>query len=522
LEKPGVGELSTLGNRNLVEEDLRLGANESFGIQHGVGAVSDFLDRLSSAFRDDQTQPAEMSPEEVRLFEVFQQQRELFRYRLMDELAYDLANLIEQGLEPPRYPTHIVADEYQDFTAGELRLLALFKDKLGTVVAAAGDDRQSIFGFRAADPLALHRFPEAYRLSEVDYLPKSKRCPDAVCRFAEAISSDLPELPGIDRPPLSPWPGREDPGSVRVVVCPSPIGEARWIVSECRTLVEQGVKPKDIMIVVSRFISEASAELKRAAGEQEELPFSFYDPRVADPASNDLATRLASAAARLVVDGGDQMAWRTFVWATPQLGDARKTRILSVGETDYLRNLRRVAAGDQTCARPLTAGETVIEKYGSEEEFPALTAVEEIASTLRVQDLDLTVLAGIVEDLAEEHSASDWLERIFEVSQKTQIDPEERPTDIAVRTIFSAKGLEAPVVFVTNVVQQSLSGRGSVADGLRRLYVAVTRPTERLYVSAPRYLGFSRMGHAVGSQTGGVAGAVTRAAERCELTVELL
>ncbi len=507
---------------NFVIEDLRLGANQSFGATHSVTAVKRFLERLSTAFRDDQSQPSDMSAVEARLFEVFQHQRELFKYRLMDELVFDLSTLLDQGVELAKPPTHIVADEYQDFTAGELRLLALLKDKVGTIVAAAGDDRQSIFGFRSADPLALHRFPQAYGLEEVDYLSSSRRCPQAVCDFAEAVSQDLPELEGIDRPTLSPWDGRTDPGLVRIVVAPSPIGEARWIVSECLRLVEAGVPRSSIMVVACRFIGEVRAELDVAVAEVEGAPFAFYDPRLVDPAADDVAARLTSAAARLLLDGEDHMAWRALVGATPQLGEARLVKLLTAGETDYLRNLRRVAEGDPVCARPFTAGTALIERYGDAEEFPAIDAAAFLSQELGIPGLDLSILAALVEELGEAQSPSDWLQQIFEVSQTSQIAPEERPSDIAVRTIFGAKGLEAPVVFVCNALQHSFTGRGDVADGLRQLYVAATRSSDQLYISACRYLGYSRLSHAVGSKVGGLAGAVTRAADRVGAQAEIL
>lgn len=57
---------------------------------------------------------------------------------------------------------------------------------------------------------------------------------------------------------------------------------------------------------------------------------------------------------------------------------------------------------------------------------------------------------------------------VIELSQKTQVAPEDRPNDIPVRTILGAKGLEAPVVFLVSAIPQSFTRFGSVADGIRR------------------------------------------------------
>jgi hypothetical protein len=72
----------------------------------------------------------------------------------------------------------------------ELRLPQVLSERVGTQIEAAGDDRQSIYGFRPADALALHKFPEVYGLAEVDYLFRSKRCPRAVCDFADAVAEN--------------------------------------------------------------------------------------------------------------------------------------------------------------------------------------------------------------------------------------------------------------------------------------------------------------------------------------------
>jgi superfamily I DNA/RNA helicase len=74
------------------------------------------------------------------------------------------------------------------------------------------------------------------------------------------------------------------------------------------------------------------------------------------------------------------------------------------------------------------------------------------------------------------------------VSEPTQVESDEVPEAIPVYTIFGAKGLQAPVVFLMNALEQSFTGRGSIEDGVRRAYVAVTRASEHLVISAPFYL----------------------------------
>ena len=81
--------------KNIVRGDLKRGYEQAFGIKIGLNRVQQFLERLSTSFRESQTEPQNMSDQDRQLFQVFQQQRELFRYRLMDELVFDLVVLSE-------------------------------------------------------------------------------------------------------------------------------------------------------------------------------------------------------------------------------------------------------------------------------------------------------------------------------------------------------------------------------------------------------------------------------------------
>lgn len=507
---------------NLVRKDLQLGTLASFSQRPSLSVVDDFLDRLATAFREDQRAPADLSDIESRLLAVLDGQRELFRYRLLDELVWAVVRLLEQGAEVREPPAHVLVDEYQDLTSGELRLLYLLADRYRTRVLACGDDRQCIFGFRDADRLALHRFPEVYDLPQVDYLSRSKRCAAHICEFAEAIASVLPALPGIDRPSLRPWEGREDPGQIRVLLAPSPKAEARWVIQECRRLIEEeGIAACDVMIVIAGYRAQVFRSLREAAAEVEDLPCDYYDPMGFEPLATAVTTRLLNAGMRLLLDMEDQLAWRVLIWATRGVGDSRMTRLLTAGEATFLRNLRAVAERDGISRRALRAGELVIERFREMNDVAARDVVELLAQELQA-DCNVEELNPLIERIGTAASPSGWSRAIFELSQRTQTLASERPADIPVRTIFGAKGLEAEVVFLLNAIPHAFGIGGDPADGIRRLYVGVTRAKERLYITAPGYLRYTSLGHATGIAYAGLSSAITAAASRAAIDIETL
>lgn len=474
----------------IIRRDLALGYEIAFDTDCSLSSIDSFFKTLGASFRSGQEVPPNLSPKEQRLRQVFLEHRTLFRYRLLEELAYDLVRFIDAGTHLREPPTHLLVDEYQDLTAGELRLLQLMQERFGTTVNAAGDDRQSIFGFREADPLALHRFPGVYGIASPDYLWRSMRCPKLICDLANLIAADLAPLPDLDRRDLEPWPGRPDSGDISITSYPSPVSEARNVVRQCLDLIDSGVSRSDIIVIAASYVDPVLSGLERAAAEAG-ADGLFTDARVRDP-DVPIGMRLAKTCARLLMNREDQLAWRTLVWATPQLGTVRSRRIFEAEGSTYLARLRYMGDRDRVIARPIAAGTRVQREFGDREVINlrelVIAAANELNCSLRDADLE-----NIGDELI---STRDIADRSFELEKVG--DAEEAagmPEAIAVHTIFSAKGLQAPYVFLVNAVNGSFAGRGDVASGLREAYVAVTRAKLSLHISGARYLGHTALGN---------------------------
>jgi len=93
----------------------------------------------------------------------WREHREIYGYVLRAELVYQLKRGLEQyddfTLDGP--PSHLLVDEYQDLNRCDLAIVKAIGDR-GAEVYGAGDDDQSIYGFRMAHPEGIRRFPEDY------------------------------------------------------------------------------------------------------------------------------------------------------------------------------------------------------------------------------------------------------------------------------------------------------------------------------------------------------------------------
>lgn len=82
---------------------------------------------------------------------------------------------------------HLLVDEYQDINAAQFRLIELLSRKSRAGLFAVGDDAQSIYQFRGADPGFILRFAQDFPGASTPPLAHSRRCHELIMRNAEKI-----------------------------------------------------------------------------------------------------------------------------------------------------------------------------------------------------------------------------------------------------------------------------------------------------------------------------------------------
>src|SRR5579872_2830539 len=96
-----------------------------------------------------------------RFLGAWREHRAVFGYTLRGELVYQLKNALEQRDIRIDRPTELLVDEYQDLNACDQAIVRRLA-AMGAHVYSAGDDDQSIYGFRFADPTGIRRFTEDF------------------------------------------------------------------------------------------------------------------------------------------------------------------------------------------------------------------------------------------------------------------------------------------------------------------------------------------------------------------------
>lgn len=120
--------------------------------------------------------------------------RGIFGMRFLSELPSELYRLLNTSpsIADKNYFDHVVIDEFQDLNPADRNLIKILAS-LGSRVCIVGDDDQSIYGFRGADPTGLLNFHEEFPNTKSFALDDCFRCPRNIIEYAKLIISQHPK-----------------------------------------------------------------------------------------------------------------------------------------------------------------------------------------------------------------------------------------------------------------------------------------------------------------------------------------
>lgn len=392
--------------------------------------------------------------------------------------------------------THVLVDEYQDLNKAEQALVErLARDGSLTII---GDDCQSIYSFRHANPEGIREFPATHPGTVVKTILESHRCPPNIVAMSNSL---IENEPARTRPvPLTPDPVRQH-ASVVVVQHRTLEDEINAVADFAHDYLRrnEALHPGQVLVLTPRrFIGNRIRDALIARGRN---AMSYFTE---DPVQPDAAGR-GMALLTLLVDPFDRPALRAW---------------LGMGSTTGLRRgYRRVVAAAQAAAvepseilRRLAAGEVTLPHtaplVGRWEELTAVRAAIagvnglDLVRALWPQDDetcdDIRLVAETVAINAPEPAVI--LEEVRQAITQPSL-PDSDSDIIRVMSLHKSKGLTASLVVIAGAmagalptIEPSLPQAEQDAQRLeqRRLfYVAITRATDTLVVSAPARIPFS-------------------------------
>ena len=428
-----------------------------------------------------------------RFLGAWNERRRLYGYTLRSELIYQLKRAIEQldDFEMDEPVEHLIVDEYQDLNKCDLAVIQAVVNR-GAELFAAGDDDQSIYGFRKADPDGIRELPVSYPGVTDLPLQVCRRCDPEILNVAEFVAALDPRR--IDKG-TRPEEGRER-GTVRLVHFRNQGHEAQGVARLCRLLISnKGYRPEDILILLRSDWRGAFSDVLMGPllADDIEVAVAGVEATVLD----DDPGRAVLAALRLSAERNDDLAWRTLLQVRRnQLGEQAIERMSAMARDRGIRFSAAVEAiaddpngfpRGQRLRDDVQVVNEAIADIDAEEETDLKESVRRVAGALVEDDDTQREIVDYFSEVTDRSGAktlTDLLRNLESVG--TGLDQELVEGAINILTMHRAKGLTAKAVVVVAAEDEHIPGRQEgedESDERRLLYVSLSRAKHDLIVT---------------------------------------
>lgn len=387
---------------------------------------------------------------------------------------------------------HILVDEYQDTNPTQAGILVGMRRALPSVTAV-GDDAQSIYGFRAADPRNMLDFPLRFPGTRVVLLEENYRSSPPILETGNGVIAQARE-----RYTKELWTARKGGRAPELIGCVDEAQQTEAVVRMVLEHYEQGI-PLHRQAVLFRAASLSNAlEVELA---RRNIPFHKYGGlRFVEAAHvKDLVALL-----RLAENPRDQVAWFRVLQLLEGVGPATAAAAFRrVAEAGYdPRALPGPGAGGKSSGE-LEALGALVAGLRNEPELPAGARVERALEFYTpVLERTYEAAAARLRDLEQLQEMAGAYPNLGAFLADLILDPPASTADLAgppskdedwlvLSTIHSAKGLEWDVVYLIHAADGCLpsdmatASAEEIEEELRLTYVAVTRARDFLYVLWP-------------------------------------
>jgi len=419
--------------------------------------------------------------------------RNVYGYTLRSELVYQLKRALERtsdfSLESEF--SYLLIDEYQDLNNCDLAIISILRDN-NIEVFVAGDDDQSIYGFRYAYPDGIRNFESDYKPSTKYVLKTCVRCDRKIIAFSKFIANlDPRRLPK----PLEP---KEDAGKgeVHLLCFRNQDDEARGVAKICKYLIEgRNYAPNDILILMRNDNRGIFSSPIKEALENEGIPVAI--PAEGVPMDTEDG-RIFLSFLRLLDYRSDNLALRTlFDLRDNNIGKKTISNLyelaLNNGETfseivyRVMENPSLLPNVGERVARETRDIQRILEAHRNRfESLSESPVVQNLLDALRELVEDIIPHSDIKGDILrylkkiiEETGSITHGELLRALSSSIEFGEQELdPNSVNIMTMHRAKGLTAKAVIIIAVEDEYIPGRQTgegVGDERRLLYVSISR-----------------------------------------------
>ncbi|MGA0587802.1 UvrD-helicase domain-containing protein [Dyella sp. KRB-257] len=471
-----------------------------FGIRNLLGRAK------NAGLSPEEALAAARSPKELEaatIYDLYQQRLAAFNAVDFDDLIRLPLRILEADAECRdawrERLRYLLVDEYQDTNDAQYRLLKALTGPKGHITCV-GDDDQSIYAWRGANPENLDQLGRDWPNLRVIKLEQNYRCGKRILRAANAL---IAHNPHAHEKKL--WSEHPEGAPIRVLECRDAEHEAEKIASIAVTLAEKHKARWHDMAILYRgnFQARPLEKALRLARVPYHLTgaLSFLDrAEVKDLLCYlRLLTNPSDDAAFLrVVNVPKREIGATTLEKLGQMAQSRHCSLLEATRSDsVLRQLTpRPAAAlasfstllDELRSASLhESAADLVERILSRTDYAAQIAASTPDATVRERKLgNLKELADWFRAMQKGgNSAGDLASQLALLSHADRDDP---GNAVRMMTLHAAKGLEFRFVFIVGCEDGTLPHESAIDEGRideerRLMYVGITRAREVLTLS---------------------------------------
>ena len=393
---------------------------------------------------------------------------------------------------------YLLVDEYQDTNLVQYEFIKLIAGKEGNF-SCVGDDDQSIYSWRGANPENLTQLQKDYPSLKVIKLEQNYRCSNRVLRTANALIAHNPHLHVKKL-----WSHRDDGDRVRIWECADSEHEAEKVAAEIAYLAQsKSAVWSDVCIL---FRSNFQSRPFEKALQFLRIPYHLNGGTVFLERQE---VKDVLAWLRLIVNPSDDRAFLRAVQAPKR----------DVG-AQSLEKLAELAAQKNIPLSRVAESVTVLQQLSSRaaqglSQFTdTLLHLRRQAQTIKPSALvrEVTEASGILKALQNQskdpgvfahkkanlEDLADWFDSgpegagfgdlAAQLALISRNDAQDKGNQVRMMSLHASKGLEFRFVFIVGCEDGVLPHQTSIDDGQleeeRRLfYVGITRTQQQLYLS---------------------------------------
>lgn len=399
---------------------------------------------------------------------------------------------------------YILVDEFQDTNKAQYELLKMFTSR-GCKITVAGDDAQSIYSWRGANPGNMLEFRKDYKNHKLFRIEQNYRSTKTILAAAESVIKNNKNQ--IDK---TLWTKNNDGEQLTLIRCADEKDEA-FQIAKCikKEISKKKLSYKDFAIL---YRTNAQSRALEDIFYKEKIPFviiggiEFYKRKEV----KDVIAYL-----RVIANQNDEESiLRIMNFPQRGIGNTTVTRMIAFARKhdltlfqtmnrvfeviDIKERIQKNVKGFRVLLEKyiklkdtLSVGElsrALVDELGLIRMFKEENTPESLARMENINQL----MAAITE-YSGKHKDAKLDQFLEEVSLISDIDmKDDKKNAVTMLTVHSAKGLEFPVVFISGLEEEifPLSNRfsedTSVEEERRLFYVGVTRAKQKVYLSHAR------------------------------------